>query len=130
MWIQKYSESLKQFFDDERIRSGIKILLNIYYCRTLESSQQIIEGIINYEKKNIIDINENDTILISSTPFDIFKVISEIFDLGFKICPLKEMGLKLAAIAKNLISYYQTKIEELMVYFSIKFLKFVFFLMW
>lgn len=116
MWIYNYAESLKQFFDDERIRSGIKILLNIYYSRTLESSQQIVEGIVEYEKKNNMNMNEDNN-LISSSPFDLFKIINEIFDLGFKLCPLKEMGLKLAAIAKNIISFYQSKLEDVMVIF-------------
>lgn len=52
MWIYNYAEALKQFFDDERIhRSGIKILLNIYYSRTLESSRQIVEGIVAVKRK-------------------------------------------------------------------------------
>lgn len=116
MWIHNYGESIKQFFDDERIRSGIKTLLNIYYSRTLESSQQIVEGIVEYEKKNSMTLNE-DKILISSSPLDLFKIINEIFDLGYKLCPLKEMGLKLATIGKNLIVFYQTKIEDMMVFF-------------
>ena len=121
MWIYNYAESLKQFFDDERIRSGIKILLNIYYSRTLESSQQIVEGIVEYEKKNNMNLNEDNN-LISSSPFDLFKIINEIFDLGYKLCPLKEMALKLAAIGKNLISFYQTKLEDIMVYLKFFFL--------
>lgn len=116
MWIHNYGESIKQFFDDERIRSGIKTLLNIYYSRTLESSQQIVDGIVEYEKKNNMTLNE-DKILISSSPLDLFKIINEIFDLGYKLCPLKEMALKLATIGKNLIVFYQTKIEDMMVIF-------------
>ena len=102
MWIYNYAEALKQFFDDERIRSGIKILLNIYYSRTLESSQQIVEGIVEYEKKNNMNMNEDNN-LNSSSPFDLFKIINEIFDL------------KLAGIAKNIISFYQSKLEDVMV---------------
>lgn len=114
MWIHNYGESIKQFFDDERMKSGIKVLLNMYYSRTLESSEQIVEGIVEYEKKNPMIFNE-DHILVSSSPLDLFKIINEIFDLGYKLCPLKEMALKLGVIAKSLIAFYQKKIEDMMV---------------
>ena len=122
MWIYNYAEALKQFFDDERIRTGIKVLLKIYYARTLESSQQIIEGIVEYEKKNKMEMSE-DNILVSSSPYDLFKILNEILELGYKLCPLKEMALRLAAIGKNLISFYQSRIEEVMVNdcFNLKF---------
>lgn len=51
-WLSKYSEDLKNYFNDERIHSGIKILLNSYFSRAIETTEKMVEGIVEFEKKN------------------------------------------------------------------------------
>lgn len=112
-WINAYAEVMKQFFSDERIPNGGKTLLAAYFARTLKSSEEIIDGIIIFEKKNPPQKDESG-ILYSSSPFDLFKIINEIFELSYKICSFKEMGLKLATFSKKVITLYQTKLQDLM----------------
>lgn len=114
-WIQEYSDSLSQFFNDERMRSGINVLLNSYFSKTTEVSKDIIRGIVEAEKKCEFIKENNSSILISSSPFDLFKLINENFDLSYGVCPVKETVLKNAAYAKKMINFYFRELESLMV---------------
>lgn len=113
-WINNYSETLKQFFSDDRFPNGAKTLLNIYFSRTLKSSEEIVDGVVQFEKKHAPEKDENG-ILYSSAPFDLFKIINEIFEMSYKLCPYKDMGLKLANFGKKIIMMYQSKLQDLMV---------------
>lgn len=114
-WIQEYSDSLSQFFNDERLRSGINILLNSYFSKTVEVSKEIVRGIVESVKKCEFIKENNSSIIISSSPFDLFKLINENFDLSYGACPMKETVLKNASYAKKMINFYSKELESLMV---------------
>lgn len=51
-WLDKYENSLKAFVADDRIQAGIKVLINIYITRSQDSSVELLQGIINFEREN------------------------------------------------------------------------------
>jgi hypothetical protein len=51
---------MKEFCNDDRIQQGVRVLLNIYINRSIESVEQYVGEIIEYEKKNDPYENEND----------------------------------------------------------------------
>lgn len=50
----------------------------------------------------------------SSSPCDLFKIMNEILEISYKLYPYKEMSVKLASICKKMISYYQSKLQDLL----------------
>ena len=114
-WINAYADSLKQFFVDERITNGIKQLLKTYFEKTALTSEQIIDGIIDFSRKNLPQ-KDDQNLLYSTSPFDLFKIVNEIFDLSYKLCPLKETALKLSSFAKKIITIFHSRLQELLVF--------------
>jgi hypothetical protein len=92
---------------------GIRSLLSIYINRSIESVESVIQGIVDFEKNSVPILNENEQ-LSTQTPIDLYKMINEGFDLAYKICPNKEMLLKIGYMAKTLIAQYQTGVEEIL----------------
>ena len=118
-WINAYAESLKLFFVDERIMDAIKQLLKTYFEKTSATTEVIIDGIIDFSRKNPPQ-KDDQNLLFSTAPYDLFKIINEIFDLSYKLCPLKETAVKLASFAKKVITSFHSKLQELLVFFSRK----------
>lgn len=113
-WINNYAESLKQFFVDERINDGIKQLIKIYFEKTVTTSEDIIDGIIEFSRKNPPQ-KDDENLLYSTSPYDLFRIINEIFDISYKLCPLKETALKMASFAKKIVTIFHSKLQELLV---------------
>jgi thiamine phosphate synthase YjbQ (UPF0047 family) len=96
-WILKYKHELKSFIDDDRIEHGLVTLLRIHTTKSIEAAEGIIDGILEYEKRNdlvkeaseCLKGNEN---LTNNVPVDLFKVINEGFDFSYKICPCSELS--------------------------------------
>jgi hypothetical protein len=98
------------------MKSGIDVLLNSYFSKTIEVSKNIVKGIVESEKKRNFIKENNDSILKSSSPLDLFKLINENFDLSYGICPLKETIIKNLHYAKKMINFYFKEIEGLIVF--------------
>lgn len=113
-WINNYADSVKQFFCDERINAGIRQLLKTYFEKTVITSETIIDGIIDFSRKNAPQ-KDDENLLYSSVPYDLFKIINEIFDLSYKLCPLKDTALRLALFSKKIITSFHSKLQELLV---------------
>lgn len=113
-WLNNYAESISTFFVDERISFAIKQLLKTYFEKTLITSEVIIDGIIDFARKNSPQ-KDDENLLYSSSPYDLFKIINEIFDLSYKLCPLRETALKLASFSKKILTTYHSKSQELLV---------------
>ena len=47
-----YNEEIKIFMEDKKVPEGVDILLEIYLDRMKENSENVIEEIINQEKKD------------------------------------------------------------------------------
>lgn len=43
---------MKQFFSDDRIPTGSKVLLNAYFYRMQKGSEEMIDSIVLFENKN------------------------------------------------------------------------------
>lgn len=113
-WINDYADTLKTFFVDERISDGIRQLLKTYFEKTSATSEVIIDGIIDFNRKNPPSKDDQNQ-LYSSTPYDLFKIINEIFDLSYKFCPLRETALKMSSFAKKILTSFHSKLQELLV---------------
>lgn len=51
-WILNYKEDLISFIDDDRIDHGLITLLRIHTTKSIEVAEGIIDGILEYEKRN------------------------------------------------------------------------------
>ncbi|CAD8107610.1 unnamed protein product [Paramecium sonneborni] len=111
-WLNDYLNQMKDFFNDDRIIFGIRVLFNIYVNRQLENLESILNSIIEQEKTQEPTCNDQQ-LLITQTPVDLFKIINEGFDMAYKLCPCKEISLKLAGFGKTILQQYQYGIQEM-----------------
>ncbi|CAD8108104.1 unnamed protein product [Paramecium sonneborni] len=111
-WLHDYLNQMKDFFNDDRIIYGIRVLLNIYVNRSLENLEPVLNTIIEQEKTQEPTFNDQQ-LLITLTPVDLFKIINEGFDMAYKLCPCKEISQKLAGFGKTILQQYQYGIQEM-----------------
>lgn len=79
--------------------------------RIIENVEFMIEGLIKSEKDNQPKQNENN-ILATTTPYDLFKLINEGFDMAVKVVKSKEMGIKLAFYGKKILFIFQHLLDS------------------
>ncbi|CAD8175519.1 unnamed protein product [Paramecium pentaurelia] len=111
-WLNDYLNQMKDFFNDDRIIFGVRVLLNIYVNRSLENLESVINSIIEQEKTQEPIFNDQQ-LLITQTPIDLFKIINESFDMAYKLCPCKETSLKFGGFGKTILQQYQYGIQEM-----------------
>jgi hypothetical protein len=93
---------VKEFFQDDRLKASVSTLLEIFINRSLDSCESIVHEIIEHESQCEPTENE-DYLLVSSSPYDLFKIINEGIDHAYKKCPVAETCVKLGYFAKSLI---------------------------
>ena len=71
-----------------------------------------MEKLYNKNRKKLISFSYSTGLLFSSSPFDLFKLINEGYELAYKVCRVKEMGIKLANFGKKIVGFYQSNLEE------------------
>ncbi|CAD8118152.1 unnamed protein product [Paramecium sonneborni] len=111
-WLYDYLQQMKDFFNDERILLGIRVLLNIYVNRSLESLESVINQIIEQERIQEPFLNDQGQ-LVTQTPVDLFKIVNEGFDMAFKLCSCKETVLRFGGFGKVILQQYQGGIQEI-----------------
>lgn len=60
---------MKDFCNDDRIQSGLKVLLNIYINRSIESVELVVSEIIEFERKSEPFENENEQLVTQAPVF-------------------------------------------------------------
>ena len=85
-WIFKYNEELKLFIEDVRLLNAVDTLLGIYLDRMYDNGEKIIDQILQAELKEADNLkqkaSEDDEILQTTIPSDLFKIINSSFDTG------------------------------------------------
>ena len=112
IWVKQFYKSLSLYIEDERFPRGINILLNIYINRLIDNVETMIQGIVEFEKKSLPQTNDNG-ILVSTAPIDLFKLINEGFEMAIKKMDSEEMGIKLAFFGKRIILIFQDLMDNL-----------------
>ena len=100
-----YEEKVKEFFQDDRLKVSVATLLEIFINRSLDSCEDVVQEIIEHET-NCQPTENEDQLLVSNSPYDLFKIINEGIDHAFKKCPVPETCTKLGYFAKSLIQNY------------------------
>ncbi|KRX03678.1 hypothetical protein PPERSA_10362 [Pseudocohnilembus persalinus] len=113
-WLLSYSEKLKQFFKDERLRQGALMLFKTYRMQTVQGSKEVIDGIIGYEKTNTEHQSNDQGLVTSTAPLDLFKIVNTGYDILRSQCRYKESGICLAEQARELIEYYQDSLSDIL----------------
>lgn len=94
IWVKQFYKSVSLYLEDERFPKGIHTLLNIYINRLIDNVENMVQGIVELEKKSQPQTNENGC-LVSTAPIDLFKLINEGFEMAIKKMDSEEMGKKL-----------------------------------
>ncbi|KAL4465713.1 hypothetical protein ABPG72_012395 [Tetrahymena utriculariae] len=117
-WISKYQEDLKKFINDDRIEHGLNTLIRIHTNRSIEAAEGIIDGILEYERKNNLQeeldrVIKEKEILTSTTYVDLFKIINEGLDFSYAICSCQELVKQFGLYGSQLIQYYLEGVQNI-----------------
>ncbi|KAL4426634.1 hypothetical protein ABPG74_018712 [Tetrahymena malaccensis] len=117
-WISKYQEDLKKFINDDRIEHGLNTLIKIHTNRSIEAAEGIIDGILEYERKNNLQEEldraiKDKEILTSTTYVDLFKIINEGLDFSYAICSCPELVKQFGLYGSQLIQYYLEGVQNM-----------------
>lgn len=113
-WLLSYEEQLKEYFQDERLQQGAKLLIKTYRMNSIQGPKDVVQGIVKFEKQNKNQQNSEDGIHTSSTPQDLFKIINTTFDMVYSICKHREIGICMAEYANTIIKHYQQLVQEML----------------
>ena len=104
--IYQYQEKAQNYYLDARIHISLTNLIEIFCHNVYVKSLTLIDNLIkqDFENEPILD---EDEYYITNSPFDLFKVLSENYELARSNFDFQELKLKLVNISKMLILYYE-----------------------
>lgn len=127
-WINKYYGNLEPFgFEDKRLINSTKVLGVVFGKKIFKTNVGIIFNIlleVNLdfeEQRNLLfklrdskPLENADGFKITHGPYDLFKILNETFEL-YNRCRHHDIATRLIKIIKNLIVYYQTNLDLILV---------------